>query len=87
MAYTTKQLNKAVNDLKRQRDELMLQLHLGEAEVRKEWTKLETKLDEVKTTLSKVGKEAGKSAEGVVAALGLAVDEIQKGYKRIKKAL
>jgi uncharacterized protein (DUF342 family) len=87
MAYTTEQLNKAVNDLKRQRDELKQRLHLGEAQVRDEWTKLETKLDELKTTLSKVGKEAGKSAEGVVAALGLAVDEIQKGYKRIKKAL
>ena len=87
MAYTTKQLNKAVKDLKRQRDELKQQLHLGEAQARDEWKKLETKFDELKGTLSKVGKEAGKSAEGVVAALGLAVDEIQKGYKRIKKAL
>ena len=87
MAYTTKQLKEAVNDLKRQRDGLMLRLHLGEAEVRDEWSKLETKLDELTAKLSKAGKEAGKSAEGVVAALGLAVDEIKKGYKRIKKAL
>ena len=87
MAYTTEQLTKAVEELKRQRDELELQLHLGKAEVRDEWAKLETKLDELKTTLSDVGREAGKSAEGVGAAVGLVVEEIKKGYERIKKAL
>lgn len=87
MAYTMKQLDKAVKDLKRQRDELEVRLHLGKAEARDEWAKLETKLNELKAKASKVGKEAGKSAEGVLAALGLAADEIMKGYKRIKKAL
>jgi len=87
MVYTTEQLTKVVEDLKRQRDELELKLHLGKAEVRDEWAKLETKLDELKVTLSKVGREAGKSAEGVGAAVGLVVDEIKKGYERIKNAL
>ena len=87
MAYTTEQLNKALEDLKRQRDELKVQLHLGKAEVRAEWAKLETRLDEVKATMSKVGREAGKTAEAVGAAMGLAVDEIKKGYDRIRKAL
>ena len=87
MAYTTEQLNKAFEDLKRQRDELKVQLHLGKAEVRDEWTKLETRLEEVKATMSKVGREAGKTAEAVGAAMGLAVDEIKKGYDRLRKAL
>jgi len=77
MAYTTEQLNKALEDLKRQRDELMVRLHLGKAEARDEWAKLETRLEEVKATMSKVGQEAGKTAEAVGAAMGLAVDEIK----------
>jgi len=86
MAYTREQLNKAVEDLTGQLDELKVRLHLGKAEVSDEWSKLETKLTELKTTLSTVGREAGKSAEGVGAALELAVDEIKKGFERIKKA-
>lgn len=87
MAYTTEQLNKVLEDLKRQRDELKVRLHLGKAEVRDEWAKLETRLEDVKATMSKVGREAGKTAEAVGAAMGLAVDEIKKGYDRLRKAL
>jgi hypothetical protein len=87
MGYTIEQLNKALEDLKRQRDELQVRLHLGKAEVRDEWAKLETRMEEVKAALSKVGQEAGQTAEAVGAAMGLAVDEIKKGYERLKKAL
>jgi predicted nuclease with TOPRIM domain len=87
MANTAEQLNNALEDLKRQRDELKVRLHLGKAEVRDEWAKLETRLEEVKATLSKVGHEAGKTAEGVGAAMRLALDEIKKGYERLKAAL
>ena len=87
MSYSTEQLTKMLDDLKRQRDELNVKLHLAKAEVRDEWAKLETKLEEVKSKMSTVGQEAGKTAESVGVAMGLAVDEIKKGYERLRKSL
>jgi hypothetical protein len=87
MGCTMDDLKKRVNDLKQQRDEINLQLHLAKAEVRDEWDKLEPKWEEVKGKMATVSEVAGQTAESVTAAAGLIVDEIKAGYERIKKAL
>jgi uncharacterized protein YjbJ (UPF0337 family) len=87
MGYTMDDLKKLIDDLKQQRDEINLQLHLGKAEVRDEWDKLEPKWEEVKGKMATVGEVAGQAAESVTAAAGLLADEIKQGYDRIKKAL
>ena len=87
MKYSKEHLNKLVEDLKRQRDELNVRLHLAKADARDEWAKLETKYDEVKAKMDLVRKEAGKTAESVGAALGLAIDEMKKGYERLRKMM
>jgi len=87
MGYTMDDLKKMVEDLKQQRDEINLQLHLAKAEVRDEWDKLEPKWEDVKGKMATVGEVAGQAAESVMAAAGLLADEIKQGYDRIKKAL
>lgn len=87
MAYSMDDLNKILEDLKRQRDELNVQLALGKAEARDEMEKLETKWEEVRAKMATVGDEASTTAQSVGEALGLAVDEIKAGYDRIRKAL
>ena len=87
MGYTTEDLKKMVDDLKQQRDEINLQLHLAKAEVRDEWDTLETKWEEVKGKMSAVNEVASQTKESVAAAAGLLADEIKEGYERIKKAL
>ena len=87
MGYTMDDLKKLVDDLKQQRDEINLKLHLAKAEVREEWDKLEPKLEEVKGKMDAVSEVAGQTAESVTAAAGLIADEIKQGYDRIKKAL
>ena len=84
MGYSKEDLNKMVEDLKRQRDELNVQFHLAKAEAKDEWDKLETKWDEVRGKLAEVSEEAGKTTESVTSGLGLVVDEIKKGYERIR---
>ncbi len=87
MGYAMHDLKNLIDDLKQQRDEINVQLHLAKAEVRDEWDKLEPKLEEVKGKMSTVSEVAGQTAESVTAAAGLIADEIKQGYDRIKKAL
>ncbi len=74
-----------VEELKQMRDELRVKLKLAAADARDEWDVLEKKWEHLEGRLGVVGKEAGAVAENVGDALELAVDELRKGYERIKK--
>ncbi|MGD9851673.1 MAG: hypothetical protein AB7T38_10415 [Nitrospirales bacterium] len=87
MSVSQKDLQNLVTSVKQQRDELKLKLHLAKAEAREEWTKLENQWEEVRTKVEGTYKETSKTAEGVGSALELALQEIKKGYERIKKTL
>jgi transposase len=82
-----KKIEELLETLKRQRDELALKIHLGKAEARDEWEKLEKKLAELKAQATPVGSALGETAKGVGTALELAGEEIKKGYDRIRKLL
>lgn len=87
MGYTMDDLKKVIDDLKQQRDEINVKLHLAKAEVRDEWATLETKWEEVKGKMATVNEVASQTKESVAAAAGLLADEIKQGYERIKKSL
>lgn len=87
MADAKEQLTKAVEYLKQQRDELQVQLHLAKADAKDEWVHLEKQWDEIHPKLEAAREEAGKTAESVSAALGLAIDELKKGYERLRNRL
>ncbi len=87
MAELTEQITKALEHLKQQRDELQVQLHLAKADAKDEWTRLESQWDEIKPKLDAAREEVGKTAESVGAALGLAIDELKKGYERLRSRL
>ena len=73
--------------LQQQRDELKVKLHLAEADARDEWTKLEKTWEKINMKMDTVREEAGKTAGAVSTALEMALDEIKKGYERIRKTL
>ena len=87
MADSMESLKKIAEDLKRQRDELMLKLHLAKADARDEWAKLEVQWEDVKTKMDTVRQEAEKTTESVSTGLGLVLDELKQGYERIRKGL
>ena len=74
--------------LARERDELALKLHLGKAEARAEWEKLEASWNHLKAVKGPPMKEAAaETARGVGSALDQAAAELKKGYERIRKLL
>ena len=76
-----------IDDLKQQRDEIRVRLHLVKAEAKEEWERLETKWEHVRGKMGVVGREAGKTAQEVGTALNLAVEELRRGYERVRKLL
>ncbi len=87
MAEVPEQITKALEHLKQQRDELHVQLHLAKADAKDEWARLESQWDEIKPKLEAAREEVGKTTESVGAALGLAIDELKKGYERLRSRL
>jgi len=74
--------------LKQERDELALKVHLGKAEAKTEWEKLETEWQRLKTVKGPPIKEAAaETARGVGSALEAATTELKKGYEKIRKIL
>ena len=80
-------LHKLVEDLKRQRDELRLQMHLGSLELKDEWDKLDSKLAQLTNRAQPLRAAVGESAEDVWEAVKILGSEIKEGFDRIRKAL
>lgn len=73
--------------IQRAKDELEVQMHLGAAEARDEWEKIETKLDQYKAQSEQVASAAEETVEGALEAASLAGDEILRGYEKIRSML
>lgn len=76
-----------IEDIKTTRDELKLKAHLFEMEMQDEWAALEKKWDGLDLNLDDAGAAAKEAAGNVGAAAGLLIEELGKGYKKIKDAL
>lgn len=87
MSEVKEQMTKALEQLKQQRDELQVQLHLAKADAKDEWARLESQWEEVKPKLEAAREEVNKTAESVGTALGMAIEELKKGYERLRSRL
>lgn len=69
-------------EMERLRDEIRLKLHLATMDARDEWEKLEARWEEFrrKADLDETVEEVGDAAEDLL-------DELRRGYERIRKAL
>lgn len=74
-------------DLKQQRDELRLQIHLGKTEAQQEWDKLEDKWEDIRPKLEVVKDHTTEASREVWGALEQAGEAIKKGYQRIRRDL
>ena len=73
--------------LERQRDELKVKAALAKAEARDEWNELEEKWDRLKGRLRAAGEEVDDASEDVRAAASMLMEELKKGYDRIRDRL
>jgi len=78
-------LGTIADDLKRQRDEVRLRMHLAKADLKEEWERLEEKWRHFERRAKEVRREARTTAAEVGTALHLAADELRKGYVRMRQ--
>jgi uncharacterized protein (DUF342 family) len=74
-------------DLKQQRDELRVRVHLAKAEAKEEWDKLEDSWENIQPKLDKVKGHTVEASKEAWSALELAGEAIKKGYQRIRRDL
>ena len=84
MVYSKTEVDKIMEDIARQRDELTTWVRHAKAEAKEEWWKLELKLQRVKTNVNAT-QSAGQ--EPISASLELAIDEIKDGYARLRRMM
>ena len=78
---------KMLDELKVERDDLKVQLHLLNMEAKEEWNELESKYETFKAKASVVADAAEDSAGEVIEALKLVGEELREGYKRIRRSM
>ena len=80
-------LEEMISSLKRQRDELALQIHLGKAEAKDEYDRARQRLDQMLEDYEPVKDALGDSAENVYASLKLVGEELLRSFRRVRDAL
>lgn len=76
-----------ISQLKQERDELRLKIHLGKQEVQDELDSLQVKLDGLSDRYAPLKDAVDETAEDVWDSLKLVGSEISDGFNRIRKAL
>ena len=80
-------LNEFVENLKTQRDELRVKMHLAAADAKDQWEELEGKWEHFEAKAKQVSDQAAEASKDVWAAARDLGAEIKQGYDRIRKTL
>lgn len=80
-------IERLIQDLKQQRDELRLQLHLGGKEIKDEWEKIDDKLAQMTHQYQPLKHAVHESASDVWDAIKLLGSEVRGGFENIRKSL
>ena len=67
------------------RDEARVQVNLAKKDAEDEWAELEERWKKAKVERERVGQIVGETAKGARSAAELALEELRKGYERIRK--
>lgn len=78
---------KMAEKLRKEHDELSVQVHLASMEVRDEWQELEKQWEEFSSGSKHFYKEIEPALGDIYAALSLLGEELKTGYKKIRDAL
>lgn len=80
-------INEVFENLKKQRDELRVKVHLAAADAKDEWEVLEKKWSHYEGKAKQVGGEAKDASKDIWDATKLLGKEIKEGYDKIRKQL
>lgn len=76
-----------LDELRRIRDELRVQVHLGKAEATELWEKLEDRFEHAESQVRSLAKRAEEPVQDVAQAAKLLLEEIRTGYRRLRDLL
>ena len=78
---------KIFKELKTERGNIKVQLHLLNMDAKEEWNELEKKYEKFKVKASAVAEVTADSAGEVSEAIKLVGEELREGYKRIRDSI
>ena len=81
------EIEKLLQKLGQERDELRVKLNLAKLEARDEWDRLEQKWEHLRARAPEMRQNVSETATEVAAAARTLMDDIRKGYERIRKTL
>ena len=87
MSETRESFDRLIENLKRERDELRVQLNLAKREIKDEWDALEEKWEALEPKLVAFGHEAKSASHQVGEAAELFAEEIADAYRKLRKTL
>ena len=87
MSTESRSVEKIVANLKTERDELRLQMHLAKENFQDEWEEMEQKWEKLEHKLAAAKNEAVESSIEVGVAVKLLAEKIHSAYRRIRKSL
>ena len=78
-------LKEILDELRTERDELRVRLHLAKLESSEEWQKLEHQLAKLESKAKMIGSATADASEDMGAAAKLLAEEIRDGFKKIAR--
>ena len=82
---TPEEIQKIMDKLAQQRDELIVQAQLAKLEAMDEWKSVESKFSQLRNNSAPLKASAKESAQDIQAAAKQLAEEISRGYDRIRK--
>lgn len=78
-------LEEMLDELKEERDELRVRLHLAKLEGSEEWQKLEAKMAKLESRAKEIGDATVEASQDMGAAAKILAEEIRNGFKKIAR--
>jgi uncharacterized protein YPO0396 len=78
-------IDEMIDELKQERDELSVKLHLAKREASGEWEELEAKLAKLEAKARKLAGATAEASQDISAAARLLAGEIHNGFKKIAR--
>jgi uncharacterized coiled-coil DUF342 family protein len=82
---THEEIQKILDNLAQQRDELIVKAHLAKLEAMDEWKNVESKLSQLRAKTGPLTDTAKEAAKDIQTAAKQLADEISRGYDKIRK--
>jgi len=80
-------LKQELDDLRRMRDELRVQAHLGRAELRKRWETLERSMNDLDNKAKRAAQAAEPSLHQLEQDVRKLAADLRDGYRRVRDAI